>query len=434
MSLRMKAAIAAVALAVLGGGVYAVYGMMHADKKPNYRLGEVKRGDLVSTITATGTLEPEELVDVGAQVTGQILSFGKDSNGRNVDYGSKVKAGDVLTNIDDATYEAEVESAEATLKQADATLANAKADIEQMKAKLSLALADMERAEKLKNGTMSKADYDGYRANLEVARANLAVGHAKILAGDASLLQAKATLNKARRNLSYCTIRSPVDGVVIDRRVNIGQTVVSSMSTSSLFLIAKDLRRMQLWVSVNEADIGRITPGQPAKFTVDAFQGETFQGKVSKIRLNATMTQNVVTYTVEVTADNSDGRLLPYLTANVVFEVERAANVLLVPNAALRWSPKGAFRFIDSAAKKRGANALVWTPDIESPKSICVKTLSTDGAMTALAPQDGLEEGLKVIMGQLSSKDAAAVERKADNPFVPKFRRNVKQQGPPPPP
>ncbi|MCL4501688.1 MAG: efflux RND transporter periplasmic adaptor subunit, partial [Deltaproteobacteria bacterium] len=152
--------------------------------------------------------------------------------------------------------------------------------------------------------------------------------------------QAKATLQRAQQNLSYCTIVSPVKGVIVDRRVNIGQTVVASLNAPSLFLIAKDLTRIQVWVSVNEADIGLIHTGQPANFTVDAFPGQVFEGQVGKIRLNATMTQNVVTYTVEVTTDNSDGKLLPYLTANVKFVVGESKNVLTVPNAALRWEPK----------------------------------------------------------------------------------------------
>ena len=131
-----------------------------------------------------------------------------------------------------------------------------------------------------------------------------------------------------------------MNGVIIDRRVNIGQTVVASLNAPSLFLIAKDLKRMQVWVAVNEADIGNIHPGQPVTFTVDAFPGEVFLGEVGKIRLNATMTQNVVTYTVEVITDNSDGKLLPYLTANAKFMVSNRPNVLLVPNAALRWIPQ----------------------------------------------------------------------------------------------
>lgn len=433
MNAYLKAAIAVVAAAAIGGGSYYAYAKAASPERTAYRLGELKRGDLVSTISATGTIEPEELVDVGAQVTGQIVSFGKDASGANVDYGSRVKAGDVLTKIDDTTYLAEAESADATLKQAEASLENAKADIEQLKAKLDLAVAEMERAERLKSGPMSKADYDTYKANLEVAKANLAVGKAKVLGAEASLLAAKASLNKAKRNLSYCTIRSPVDGVVIDRRVNIGQTVVSSMSTSSLFLIAKDLRKMQIWVSVNEADIGRLKPGQKAKFSVDALPDESFDGQVSKIRLNATMSSNVVTYTVELLIDNSNERLLPYLTANVIFEVEKQEKALLVPNAALRWSPKGYYSA--GSAKQGGFNGTIWTPGEKEPRLVKVKTLSTDGSLTALAPQEGLAEGMQVVLGQLSAKSQEAnAEKKTDNPFVPKFKRNAKQQGPPPPP
>ena len=154
------------------------------------------------------------------------------------------------------------------------------------------------------------------------------MGEAAIVQAKAGLAQAEALLRRAQRNLSYCTINSPVKGVIIDRRVNIGQTVVASLNAPSLFLIAKDLKRMQVWVAVNEADIGKIHPGQPVTFTVDAFPGETFRGEVGKVRLNATMTQNVVTYTVEIVTDNSNGRLLPYLTANVQFEVDRRDNVL----------------------------------------------------------------------------------------------------------
>ena len=146
-------------------------------------------------------------------------------------------------------------------------------------------------------------------------------------------------MKEAKRNLEYCIIKAPVNGVVIDRKVNVGQTVVSNMSASSLFSIAKDLRKMEVWASVNEADIGGIRKGQSVSFTVDAFPREKFAGKVGKIRLNATMSQNVVTYVVEVATDNSSLRLLPYLSANLSFEVDRRDNALAVPNAALRFRP-----------------------------------------------------------------------------------------------
>ncbi len=147
-------------------------------------------------------------------------------------------------------------------------------------------------------------------------------------------------MQRARRNLGYCVIRSPVKGVIIDRRVNIGQTVVSSLNAPSLFLIAKDLHRVQVWVAVNEAEISRVHAGQPATFTVDALPDKEFQGEVLKIRLNASMTQNVVTYTVEVAADNHEGLLLPYLTANVSFIVDKRTGVLSVPAAALTFLPR----------------------------------------------------------------------------------------------
>ena len=168
---------------------------------------------------------------------------------------------------------------------------------------------------------------------------------------NAGIHQAEATLKSFQTDLDYCQIKSPVKGVIVDRRVNIGQTVVSALSASSLFLLAKDLSRVQIWASVNEADIGRIHQGQNATFTIDTFPNDTFTGTVTQVRLNATMTQNVVTYTVVVTTENKDQRLLPYMTANVNFEVARHENVLKVPNAALRWKPRPAEIALDDRAK-----------------------------------------------------------------------------------
>ena len=180
---------------------------------------------------------------------------------------------------------------------------------------------------------MAEQEYDVSLANFESAKAALDV----CLSARAI---AQANLEEAIVNLGYTTIRSPVKGVILDRRVNIGQTVVASLNAPSLFLIAKDLSRMEIWSSVNETDIGSIHEKQPVRFTVGAFPDESFEGKVAQIRLNASMTQNVVTYTVVVAVDNSAGQLLPYLTARLQFEVEAQRGVLLVPNAALRWQPR----------------------------------------------------------------------------------------------
>ena len=265
---------------------------------------------------------------------------------------------------------------------------------------------------------------------------------AAILQAKASLAQADAGLRRAKRNLDYCTITSPVKGVIIDRRVNIGQTVVSSLNAPSLFLIAKDLTRMQVWVAVNEADIGKIHPGQPVTFTVDAFPGEIFHGEVGKIRLNASMTQNVVTYTIEIITDNSNGRLLPYLTANVQFELHRLKNVLLVPNAALRWTPsveqvapefrqKFENRWLAGRTPSRnghgsGANRSGRSEKTaalgDGPGSLfdqCVVTVGlSDGAMTADA-RPGPDRGDE--SGDRACQRAGGSDASARNPFTPQF-------------
>ena len=288
----------------------------------SYRTAKVERGEMLPSIEATGTIEPEEVVDIGAQVTGVITEL-------YVDYGSVVAANQKLAQIDPTKYQAACDQAATALALANANLAQAKAN-------LAKADADVARNKELiKVKGISQADYDTFVANDEVAKANVGVA-------EASIGQAKSALKSAQTDLDYTVIKSPVKGVVIDRRVNVGQTQVSALSASSLFLLAKDLSRLQVWVSVNEADTGRIHPGQTATFTVDTFPNENFTGEVSQIRLNATMTQNVVTYTVVVTTENKDLRLLPYMTANVNFEVEHHDGVLKVPNAALRWKPRPA--------------------------------------------------------------------------------------------
>ena len=305
----MRRAVAVIVIAGLAAlaGMGAWWLWFGKGKDPAFRTAAVKRGDLTASISGTGTVEPEQVVDVGAQVTGIIRAFGRDANNNPVDYGSAVKAGGVVALIDDTLYVAAVEIDKAQLQQAAAALESAKANVPQMKAKLTEAEADWRRAEKLgPSQALPPTTYDQYKANYETAKSNLAIAEAAVDTATASVAQSRATLKKDEENLAYCTVRSPVDGIVIDRRVNIGQTIVSSTAASSLFLIAKDLRRIQVWASVNEADIGKIHEGQPVIFTVDAFGDQQFEGVVNKVRLNATMSQNVVTYTVEVSHDNSD--------------------------------------------------------------------------------------------------------------------------------
>ncbi|MFR4416108.1 MAG: efflux RND transporter periplasmic adaptor subunit [Akkermansia sp.] len=292
-----------IVIAVLGG-IWFAWEQWKGNEaiQVDYQTEPLEKGDLMITIEATGVTEPDELVDVGAQVSGIIMEFGKDMNGKVVDYSSPVKAGQMLAEIDKLPVQLDVQRAEASKAQAIAGIARAKADIQQAKAKHQQARLDRERAEKLGPGdALSKSSYDQYIADEETARANVAVAEASLQEAEASLKQAEAALKKEMRNLEYTTIKSPVDGVVVKRLVNIGQTVVSSMSASSLFYIATDLSKLKIWAAVNEADIGSIRKGQEVLFTVDAFAGRKFKGTVDKIRLDATMTSNVVTYIVTLT-------------------------------------------------------------------------------------------------------------------------------------
>ncbi len=330
-------------LAAAGGG-YWYWQNQSAGMTP-FRFAEVKRGRLVATVGSTGTLMAREQVDIGAQVLGAIISIGKDSNTQSgiVDWGSVVKGpvvdengnviekGTVLAQIDPALYDA-------TLKSATASVKATKADLLQKTATLHQATADWNRAQKLiETGGVAQAEYDNYKAAFEVAQANVEVSKANIGV-------AEANLNTAQTNLNYTTITSPVDGTVIDRRVNVGQTVVASLSAPSLFLIAKDLTKMEVWATVNEVDVLKIQPGQKVKFTVDANSGKAYQGTVVPqgklpFRLNAVMNSNVVTYTVVVSVNNKEGLLKPFLTANLSFILADKKDALLAPNAALRWQP-----------------------------------------------------------------------------------------------
>jgi HlyD family secretion protein len=468
-----------VVLAVLGlAAGSALFYRTHTTASPTitFRTVPVKRGDLVAVVSATGTLEPEEVVDVGSQVNGPIASLGKDTKDptRSIDYDSQVDVGTLLAKVDDSVYKAQYD-------QAKANLVHAQADLGQLQAHLEQAEAEWKRAEALlPMKAIADTDYDLDVANYKAAKANLEVGKATIG-------QAEAALTMAKRNLDYCTITSPVKGVIIDRRVNVGQTVVSSMTVSSMFLIAKDLKRIQVWASVNEADIGRIHLKMPVTFTVDAFPNETFHGTVYQIRMNATMTQNVVTYTVVVETDNSDLRLLPYLTANVSFQVEQCHDVLKVPNSALRWKPrpqmvapeyrdslastsanKGGNQPVAGASSNAGAtpsaagesktppdpkaiaaanhahqqaaaqqpnaakdsktpvdgkkikprveHGVVWVQDDMLARPIKVRIGATDGIDTVISGSE-VKEGMEVIIGEMTVDQAADVA----NPFAPKL-------------
>jgi HlyD family secretion protein len=445
---RRKVGIILLALAILVvGGAGAWWLRSQSDQGPIFHTAQVKRGDLLASISATGTVEPTVVVIVGAQVNGLIKSFGKDKYGKTVDYASVVEEGTVLANIDDSLYVAARDAAQAQLAQSTANKTSADANVLQMKAKLLQAQQDWDRAKKLgPSDALSKSAYDQYYANHEVAKANLAAAEAAVEQTKASMAQSRAALNTAQLNLGYCTIKAPVKGVIIDRQVNIGQTVVASLSAPSLFLLAKDLKRVTVWISVNEADVGSIYPGQPVTFTVDAFPDREFKGEVGKIRLNATMTQNVVTYTVEVNTDNDDGKLLPYLTANAKFITGRRENALLVPNAALRWSPqpdqiapearKKRHEAQGSKREKRGGSESagttrpqgnLWVTQGTFVRPIHVNVGLTDGAFTEVTGKE-VTDGMAVVIGE-TTKDDKAGTATARSPLMPQSIGRGQQQG-----
>jgi HlyD family secretion protein len=375
-----------------------------------------------------------------------VKTFGKDKTGKTIDYASVVEEGTVLAKIDDSLYSAALETAKAQLQQAVANKTSAEANVLQMKAKLLQAKQDWNRAQKLgPSDALAQSAYDQYLANYEIAKSNLAASEAAVEQSNAAVAQSKAALSTAQINLGYCTIKSPVKGVIIDRRVNIGQTVVASLSAPSLFLLAKDLRRITIWVSVNEADIGNIFKGQQVTFTVDAIPNRIFTGNVGKIRLNATMTQNVVTYNVEVNTDNEDGKLLPYLTANARFTTGKRENVMLVPNAALRWSPRPEQiaaderkkQHSDKSAKreKNSAGAVaanqtrgtIWVVQGNFVRPIRVNTGLTDGAFTEIEGKD-VTDGMSVVIGE-SARETTAGPGTERSPLMPQPMGRGQRQG-----
>ncbi len=260
-----------------------------------------------AVVKATGTVEPRTVVDVSAPMAGIIKRLGGDSDdgSKSIDYGSHVKKGAVLAELDTTTYEPAVSKAKAELRAA-------QSEIDMAKAQLALAKSELERAQK------RAADKVADAADVDVARAGVAVAQAKVQIQEARFEARRADLDIAQSNLDRCILRSPIDGVLIDRRYNVGQWVTPDSKSPSPFLIA-DLSNFQIWASVNESDIAKVAVGQPVQFTVDALPKKTFTGKVRRIRLNASMTNNTVLYTVEVDVDDGQPGLMPYMTADVDF-------------------------------------------------------------------------------------------------------------------
>jgi HlyD family secretion protein len=428
-------------LSLIAAGVkfYGDYGAN--SQEIAFRTAIVERGDLIQTVEATGTLEPEDVVDVGAQVVGRIKSFGLDPRGeidpafknKSVDYRSEVKEGTILAVIDDAVYLAQ-------RNQARAAFERAKADLVQMEARLAQADAEWQRAQRLRTlsvkGISATGKGEGVQirgisdADFVLAKSNYQVAKANIEVGKAAIAQQQSALDLAETNLGYTIINSPVEGTILARRVNIGQTVVASFNAPSLFLIAKDLRRMQVWASVNEADIGELKVGTPVSFTVDAFPDDTFHGVVELVRFDASMTQNVVIYTVVVSTNNADLKLLPYLTANVTFEVNRRDDVLTVPQGALRYEPRPELIVAgpesdvttsqpDDAKASADNQGVVWVRRGNGVAPVEVTLGASDRSRVEVTGGE-LEAGMEVVLGE----QQAGVTEQVNNPFAPKMPRS----------
>ena len=307
-----------VVLAAVAGGYY-YYKLRTARPEPTVITQPLSRGDVVDSVGATGTLEAVETVDVGTQVSGVVREL-------HADFNSIVKRGQVIARLDPQLIETQIE-------QQSANVARAEADLERLK----VSLADAEQ--KLRRAQQMSAKQLIPQTELETAEVNVQAAKAQIKSSEASLTQARAQLNNQKVNLNYTTIVAPIDGIIISRNVDQGQTVQSSMNAPTLYVIAADLTKMQVLANIDEADVGRMRPGQRVTFRVDAFPTDQFTGEVAQVRLQPAVVQNVVTYSTVIAVPNPDLKLKPGMTANVTIEIARKNNVLRIPAAATRFRP-----------------------------------------------------------------------------------------------
>jgi HlyD family secretion protein len=402
-----------VVAALVGAGVWGYFYTQSRGNAPRYRTSPVERGPLTAAVSATGNLNAVTTVQVGSQVSGQIKEL-------HADFNTLVKRNQVIARIDPEIFQAKVSQAQADVEAARAAVLNqeaqvqrARADVENARAahaearantaKAQVTVADTRRdldrkTELFRRELIAKSELDTAQAatdsalalldaarakeqslvaSIQSAQAQLRVTEATLQSARAQVDQKRAALRQAQVDLDHTTIRAPVNGVVVSRAVDVGQTVAASLSAPTLFTIAEDLGKMQVEVSVDEADIGRIKLEDRATFTVDSFPGQSFTGTVTQIRKAAQVVQNVVTYTVVVAVDNPGGRLLPGMTANAKMIVAEKANVLKVPNAALRFRPPGAEGPPAGAAPPaaRGTGEGAARPSAEQIRERLVKSL-----------------------------------------------------------
>ncbi|GIW44562.1 MAG: RND transporter [Candidatus Binatia bacterium] len=372
-----KLAVATSAVALLAAAGFGVWRGWSREAHDLYRTLAVDRGDVVTSVTATGTVNPVTTVQVGTYVSGRIIAI-------DVDFNSPVRRNQRVAKIDPAPFEVKV-------KKAEAALANAKAKVEKDRADLALKELTLRRYRELfERELIARADLDQAQSEYEQARAQLELDRAAVR-------QAEADLADAQINLWYTDILSPVDGIVVSRNVNVGQTVAASFQTPTLFLIADDLTKMQVDTAVSESDIGQVREGQRATFTVDAYANRRFEGIVTQVRHAPTTVQNVVTYDVVVAVDNTDLSLKPGMTATVTIVTAERKNVVRVPVRALRFDP----------ARAQGTPPPEQVPSGEASRVWVLR----NGALVPVPVQLGLrsETHAELLSGELQPGDRLVV-------------------------
>jgi len=437
-----------VLVGIAAGGWYGWTKLRPKKEATSWRTRTIERGEIVQEVRATGTVQPIKNILVGTQVNGPILKLFADFN-------DEVKEGQTIAQIDPAVYKANVARDEATLASAEASVLSAKANNGQAKANVEQTQARLDLAEKelacakqlLAEKLISQAEYDTLFANRDALLAQIKLNQnavrqteAAINQSEASVLQAKAALEVSRANLGYTTIASPVDGVIIQRNVDEGQTVVSSMNAQTIFTIATDLTRIQLQADIPESEIGGIVPEQLVTFTVDAYSRITFTGKVTQGRRSATTAQNVVTFPVIIEADNPKKQLFPGMTANLAIETGRAHDVLKIPAAALRFTPPetattNAVASVSSdtpaprggpppgmgGPMRRGGGgpSRIWLLGEDGTlERINVRQKLSDGTSTEIECEQPIE-GREVVIG--INTPSSAPSAASNNPFAPQM-------------
>jgi len=362
------------------------------EEKVEFETAKVERQSIHTSITATGTIEPVTSVTVGTQVSGIVSKL-------YVDYNSVVKKGQVIAELDKTNLISELNTAKANLSSAQSTLGYEQANFNRYKT-----LYD--------KGLVSADDYESAKLSFEKARQQVATS--------------RESVQKAQTNLGYATITSPIDGVVLSKSVEEGQTVAASFNTPELFTIAKDLTDMRVIADIDEADIGGVKEGQRVSFTVDAFPDDHFDGQVTQVRQQATTSSNVVTYEVVISAPNKDLKLMPGLTANVTIYTMEKDNVLAVPSKALRFMPNEALLKEGQQIADVNARQKLWTLEGNTFKAHAVETGTTNGIVTEIV--SGIGEGTEVLTDFTLTGGEATQQEQAQNPFMPRPRNNNKNQ------